>query len=55
MAIKHVVTQGIGLNDGIIGWAVTFGFGSLETSTYQFIKRITDPAPRFIVRDPEES
>lgn len=52
MAIKHVATLGVGLNDGIIGWAVTFGFGPLETSRYEFISRISDPDPRFVVSDP---
>ena len=30
MAIKQIVTGGIGLNDGEIGWAITGGFGSLD-------------------------
>lgn len=30
MAIRNVVTGGIGLNNGVIGWAVTSGFGNLS-------------------------
>jgi hypothetical protein len=29
MAIRNIITGGIGLNNGQIGWAITSGFGSL--------------------------
>ena len=32
MAIRNVVTGGIGLNNDVIGWVVTSGFGDLGAS-----------------------
>ena len=29
MAIRNVITGGIGLNNGQIGWVITSGFGAL--------------------------
>ena len=32
MAIRNVVTGGIGLNNDVIGWVITSGFGNLSTA-----------------------
>jgi hypothetical protein len=31
MAIRNVVTGGLGLNNSVIGWILTVGFGALST------------------------
>ena len=33
MAIRNVITGGIGLNNGQIGWVVTSGFGDLASAS----------------------
>lgn len=31
MAIKNIITNGLGLNNGVIGWLTTMGFGSFSS------------------------
>lgn len=54
MAIANVVTLGIGLNAGVIGYAVTLGFGNLEaaSTTYTVLGALSDPAERMAFSDP---
>ena len=33
MAIRNVITGGIGLNNGQIGWVITSGFGALTSGS----------------------
>ena len=33
MAIRNVGTGGIGLNNDVIGWIITVGFGNLSTGS----------------------
>lgn len=31
MAVKNIITNGLGVNDGVIGWLTTLGFGSFSS------------------------
>ena len=39
MAIRNVVTGGIGLNNDIIGWVVTAGFGGFSSGVGESVLR----------------